>query len=73
VEPRERLARMPVADFQSGAPPRPNRALDDYGIAFTLYSKSNAVDRILPFDAIPRVLRAAEWKQRQHLLPISMT
>jgi len=28
-----------------------------------LYSESSAIDRILPFDAIPRVIAAAEWQQ----------
>ena len=32
------------------------------GIAFTVYSERDAIDRILPFDAIPRVLSAAEWR-----------
>ena len=60
VELRERLARMPIADFQRRSAAA-EQALYDYGITFTLYSESNPVDRILPFDAIPRVLAAAEW------------
>ncbi|MCE2565686.1 circularly permuted type 2 ATP-grasp protein [Komagataeibacter sp. FNDCF1] len=31
------------------------------GITFTVYSDSEAIDRVLPFDVIPRVLTAAEW------------
>lgn len=31
------------------------------GITFTVYSDSKAIDRILPFDLIPRVITAAEW------------
>ena len=57
---RDRLAAMPTADFKRrvvGA----EQALYNLGITFTVYSDSNATDRILPFDAIPRVLSAAEW------------
>jgi uncharacterized circularly permuted ATP-grasp superfamily protein len=59
---RERLARMPIVDFQRRTAAA-EQALYDYGITFTLYSDSNAIDRILPFDAIPRVIAAAEWQQ----------
>ncbi|MFT8674651.1 MAG: circularly permuted type 2 ATP-grasp protein [Acetobacter sp.] len=31
------------------------------GITFTVYSNREAIDRILPFDAIPRVITAREW------------
>ena len=31
------------------------------GITFTVYSDALAIDRILPFDCVPRVLTAAEW------------
>jgi len=33
----------------------------DLGITFTVYSERDAIDRILPFDIIPRVLSASEW------------
>src|SRR5271156_4844548 len=35
--------------------------LINLGITFTVYSEATAIDRILPFDCIPRVLTAAEW------------
>ncbi|MDD2794459.1 circularly permuted type 2 ATP-grasp protein [Acidocella sp.] len=35
--------------------------LIDLGVTFTVYSDATAIDRILPFDCIPRVLTAAEW------------
>jgi uncharacterized circularly permuted ATP-grasp superfamily protein len=35
--------------------------LYDLGITFTVYSEKDVIDRILPFDVIPRVLSAAEW------------
>src|SRR5437762_11128438 len=53
---------MPIADFQRRTAAA-EQALYDYGITFTLYSESSTIDRILPFDAIPRVLAAAEWRQ----------
>jgi uncharacterized circularly permuted ATP-grasp superfamily protein len=31
------------------------------GITFTVYTEKDAIDRILPFDVIPRVLTAAAW------------
>ncbi|MBU6499358.1 MAG: circularly permuted type 2 ATP-grasp protein, partial [Rhodospirillales bacterium] len=36
--------------------------LIDLGITFTVYSDAAAIDRILPFDCIPRILTAAEWR-----------
>ena len=35
--------------------------LIDLGITFTVYSDADAIDRILPFDCVPRILSAAEW------------
>jgi uncharacterized circularly permuted ATP-grasp superfamily protein len=36
--------------------------LINLGITFTVYSDATAIDRILPFDCIPRILTAAEWR-----------
>jgi uncharacterized circularly permuted ATP-grasp superfamily protein len=36
--------------------------LFNLGITFTVYSDKDAIDRILPFDVLPRVLTAAEWR-----------
>jgi uncharacterized circularly permuted ATP-grasp superfamily protein len=33
----------------------------DLGVTFTVYSEKSAIDRVFPFDLIPRVLSAAEW------------
>ena len=33
------------------------------GVTFTVYSEASAIDRILPFDCIPRLLTGAEWGQ----------
>jgi uncharacterized circularly permuted ATP-grasp superfamily protein len=35
--------------------------LIDLGVTFTVYSDATAIDRILPFDCIPRILTAGEW------------
>ena len=35
--------------------------LINLGITFTVYSEASAIDRILPFDCIPRLLTATEW------------
>jgi uncharacterized circularly permuted ATP-grasp superfamily protein len=58
---QDRLAGMRVADFKRRAAGA-EQALYNLGITFTVYSDSDAIDRILPFDAIPRVLSAAEWQ-----------
>jgi len=36
--------------------------LFNLGITFTVYSEHTAIDRILPFDVIPRVLSARDWQ-----------
>jgi uncharacterized circularly permuted ATP-grasp superfamily protein len=33
----------------------------DLGVTFTVYSEKSAIDRVFPFDLIPRVLSATEW------------
>jgi uncharacterized circularly permuted ATP-grasp superfamily protein len=35
--------------------------LIDLGVTFTVYSDATAIDRILPFDCIPRILTSREW------------
>jgi uncharacterized circularly permuted ATP-grasp superfamily protein len=35
--------------------------LIDLGVTFTVYSDATAIDRILPFDCIPRILTHNEW------------
>jgi uncharacterized circularly permuted ATP-grasp superfamily protein len=59
---RERLRRIPLEDLRRRAREAENE-LFNLGITFTVYSDKNAIDRILPFDVIPRVLSAAEWRQ----------
>ncbi len=38
-----------------------DRELFNLGITFTVYSDSDTIDRVLPFDVIPRVLSRADW------------
>jgi uncharacterized circularly permuted ATP-grasp superfamily protein len=62
AEIRDRLGRMPIGEFKRRAAVV-EQALYNLGITFTVYSDSQAIDRILPFDAIPRVLPPDEWDQ----------
>lgn len=50
-------------------------AMRQVGITFTVYGQDEGVERIMPFDMIPRVVKASEWaylerglKQRIHAL-----
>ncbi|MEO1252114.1 MAG: circularly permuted type 2 ATP-grasp protein [Pseudomonadota bacterium] len=38
------------------------RELHNLGITFTVYSDAGAIDRILPFDPLPRQISASDWK-----------
>jgi uncharacterized circularly permuted ATP-grasp superfamily protein len=38
-----------------------SRELYNLGITFTVYSDRDMIDRVMPFDVIPRVIGAAEW------------
>jgi uncharacterized circularly permuted ATP-grasp superfamily protein len=58
---RERIGRMSMAELQRRAE-LAERELFNLGITFTVYSERDAIDRILPFDVIPRVLTAADWR-----------
>ena len=51
---------MDFADLQRRAKDA-ERELYNLGITFLVYSDQDAVDRILPFDVIPRVISAREW------------
>jgi uncharacterized circularly permuted ATP-grasp superfamily protein len=56
----ERLARMEPGELARRAAIA-EAELYNQGITFTVYSDKDAIDRILPFDLIPRVLPAREW------------
>lgn len=56
-----RLDEVPVAALRKRAQDA-ERDLMERGITFTVYSAAEAIDRILPFDLIPRVITGAEWR-----------
>ncbi len=57
---RDRLRGLDVAELRRRATAA-EAELYNLGITFTVYSERDAIDRILPFDLIPRILTAAEW------------
>ena len=58
----QRLQTMDVVDLLQRASDAEHE-LFNLGITFTVYSEKDAIDRILPFDVIPRVMTAREWKR----------
>jgi uncharacterized circularly permuted ATP-grasp superfamily protein len=56
-----RFAALPIESLRRRAAGA-ERDLLERGITFTVYSDATAIDRILPFDLIPRVITAAEWR-----------
>jgi uncharacterized circularly permuted ATP-grasp superfamily protein len=59
-EIRDRFAAVGLAELRARARDAEIQ-LFDQGITFTVYSDKDAIDRILPFDIIPRVLTAEDW------------
>jgi uncharacterized circularly permuted ATP-grasp superfamily protein len=57
---RERFASVPLTELRARARDA-EIELFDQGITFTVYSERDAIDRILPFDVIPRLVAAADW------------
>ena len=57
---RDRLRGLDVTELRRRAAAA-EAELYNLGITFTVYSERDAIDRILPFDLIPRVLTAREW------------
>jgi uncharacterized circularly permuted ATP-grasp superfamily protein len=56
----QRLHQTDVDDLRERADAASSELLD-MGITFTVYADRDAIDRILPFDIVPRVLQADEW------------
>ncbi len=56
----ERLGRIGLDALRTRAAAAETELID-LGVTFTVYSDATAIDRILPFDCIPRVLTASEW------------
>jgi uncharacterized circularly permuted ATP-grasp superfamily protein len=59
---RARIAKIGLEALRARAAAAENDLIN-LGITFTVYSEASAIDRILPFDCIPRLLTAAEWRQ----------
>ena len=57
-----RLTALPIDSLRRRSAAA-ERDLLERGITFTVYSDATAIDRILPFDLIPRVITPAEWNQ----------
>jgi len=57
---RARLNALTIDDLKLRAEAA-ERELFNLGITFTLYSGATSIDRILPFDVIPRVLSPRDW------------
>ena len=57
---KERFGQFDLAELKRRAA-FAQAELFNLGITFTIYSDRDAIDRVLPFDLIPRVLSAREW------------
>lgn len=60
AEIRARLNGMDIRDLIARSSDAA-KELFNLGITFTVYSDSEAIDRILPFDVIPRIISAKDW------------
>ncbi|MGD8823678.1 MAG: circularly permuted type 2 ATP-grasp protein [Myxococcales bacterium] len=58
---RDRMQRMKISALRRRAQSS-DRELYNLGITFTVYDDRNAIDRVLPFDVIPRVLSPKDWQ-----------
>jgi uncharacterized circularly permuted ATP-grasp superfamily protein len=58
---RDRLAQLSMGALKDRAAAA-NAELYNLGITFTVYSDAKTIDRVLPFDVLPRVLSAEEWR-----------
>lgn len=59
------IHRIDQIDFETlrGRARDAENELFNLGITFLVYAQNQAVDRILPFDVIPRIITATEWQQ----------
>jgi len=58
---RERLNRLDLEELRGRARDA-ELELYSFGITFTVYTQKDTIDRILPFDVIPRVISATGWE-----------
>ena len=73
---RQRLAALSIEALNERSAAA-NAELYNLGITFTIYSEARTIDRILPFDVLPRVLSAGEWRHvesgiRQRIAAINL-
>jgi len=57
---RDRLGRLTLTDLVRRSETA-ERELYNLGITFTVYSERDVIDRILPFDVIPRIISPRDW------------
>jgi len=57
---RSRVAAIGLEALRARAA-RAENDLINLGITFTVYSEAATIDRILPFDCLPRIITASEW------------
>jgi uncharacterized circularly permuted ATP-grasp superfamily protein len=57
---RDRLDDLTIDDLKRRSSDA-DAEFHDLGITFTIYSDRDEIDRVLPFDIIPRVIPAEEW------------
>ncbi|WP_415449948.1 circularly permuted type 2 ATP-grasp protein [Acetobacter syzygii] len=58
---KERLSALSIEELKNRTASA-EAQLYRMGITFTVYTDKEAIDRILPFDAIPRIITGEEWK-----------
>ncbi|MDG6093752.1 circularly permuted type 2 ATP-grasp protein [Acetobacter sp. AN02] len=58
---RSRLNALPPDDLRDRSAIA-EQEFYNHGITFTVYTDRDAIDRILPFDLIPRILQQKEWQ-----------
>ncbi len=57
---QDRIGSLKISTLRRRAQ-RSDRELYNLGITFTVYSDRDAIDRVLPFDVIPRILSREDW------------
>jgi uncharacterized circularly permuted ATP-grasp superfamily protein len=58
---RERIAAIGLDQLRARAAAAEDELIN-LGITFTVYSDATAIDRILPFDCVPRIIMPGEWR-----------
>jgi uncharacterized circularly permuted ATP-grasp superfamily protein len=65
IRPLYRALAQRMAEFDDGEFAARQRTVDlllrNQGVTFTVYSDSEGIEKVFPFDPIPRLITAAEW------------